>query len=278
MKSVNFVAGVLSCGVLLAAGAARADLTTTTEITIAGMPTGIPKSSTVRMVKTNYERIETSQQIGATTTKTVMLRDCKKNQSIQLDPKLKIYAVMPALLDRSGRMKNQGGGRAATGKMVVSCTLKDLGAATILNRKTRHYRVNMTMQSSGCAGSGTIKSKQEIWVSDVRAESPCKFDRDLIPAMEAVTRRDCKLQIVTKGDYKKYGTIMSGLILRQNTYNGDTLTMTQQVTSLSQAKLSDSLFKVPAGYKKVSPEEFQKLRSKAMFPGGMGGMFHTSQH
>jgi hypothetical protein len=257
---------------------AHADLKYTTETEIAGMPAGVPKSTMVRMVKPNLERIETVQKIGPASIQTVMLRDCKKNQSIQLDPQLKIYTVMPALLDSNGRMSTRGSGGASTGKMSITYAVKDLGSETIINRKTRHYSVAFTMQSSGCAGTGKISSKQEIWVSDVRGASPCKFDRDMIPGMAAVTHRNCKIKVETKGDAKKYGVIMDGLILRQKTYNGNTLLSTQEVTALSQSKLNDSLFKVPAGYKKVSPQEFQKLRSKAMLQGGMGGMFKLPQH
>jgi hypothetical protein len=43
------------------------------------------------------------------------------------------------------------------------------------------------------------------------------------------------------------------------------------MTSLSQAKLGDELFAVPAGYKKVTPDEFDKQKQAAMMKAMMGG-------
>jgi hypothetical protein len=40
--------------------------------------------------------------------------------------------------------------------------------------------------------------------------------------------------------------------------------MTQEVTMLTRAKQDDNLFAIPAGYREVKAEEFQKLKSQAM--------------
>jgi hypothetical protein len=41
---------------------------------------------------------------------------------------------------------------------------------------------------------------------------------------------------------------------------------------LSQAKLGDELFTIPADFKKVSPEEFQKAQSEAMVKAMQAGI------
>lgn len=264
-------------GVLGVCSVAHADIKYTTETTLAGMPEGTPKSVALRAVKPNFERNEARQQIGAYEMQNVSIRECGKKQTIQIDPKLKIYAVVPDF-GSEGTAGAAGGGstpdanKPATGKMVMTYAIKDLGEETILNFKARHYLIETEMTSSGCAGNGTTKLKQEIWVSDVRDANPCPNDNSNTSISEAMSRRDCKIEVETKGDYDKYRDIYKGLILRQIMYNGDKPMMTMEVTSLSQAKLGDELFTVPADFKKVTPAELQKAQSDAMMKAMRAGV------
>jgi hypothetical protein len=271
MKNWLVVLGVLGVG-----GMAHGDIKYATETTIAGAPAGTPKTVTLRAVKPNFERSETTQKFGPMETKTVSLRECGKKQTIQLAPDLKIYAVIPDYGSEGdaggGTGSTPGANKPTTGKMVMTYAVKDLGEETILNFKTRHYMIETEMVSSGCAGNGTTKLKQEIWVSDVRDANPCPNENSITSMSQAMSRRDCKIEVETKGDFEKYTEIYKGLVLRQIMYNGDAPFMTIEVTMLSQAKLGDELFTIPADFKKVSPEEFQKAQSEAMVKAMQAGI------
>lgn len=267
---------LMTSGVLLICSMAHADIKYTTEMTLVGAPEGTPKTITLRAVKPNFERSETQQKIGTYEMQNISIRECGKKQTIQLAPKLKIYAVVP---DYDGESVPGGEGgstpkadKPTTGKMVITYAVKDLGEETILNFKTRHYMIETETESSGCAGQGTNKLKQEIWVSDVRDANPCPNDNSITSMSQAMSRRDCKIEVETKGDFDKYREIYKGLILRQIMYNDDKPFMTMEVTSLSQAKLGDELFAVPADFKKVSAEEFQKAQSDAMMKAMTAGI------
>lgn len=89
---------------------------------------------------------------------------------------------------------------------------------------------------------------------------------------KSMSHGDCKVQVELKGDSDKFLNINKGLILRQKMYNGNMPLMTTEVTSLSQAKLGDELFTVPADFKKVSAEEFQKAKTEAMVKAMQAGI------
>jgi hypothetical protein len=267
---------LVALGVLGVCSMAHADIKYTTETTLDGAPEGTPKTTTLRAVKPKFERSETTQKIGPMETKSISIRECGKKQTIQIAPDLKIYAVVPDNNGESGTGGAAGStpkaSKPATGKMVMTYAIKDLGEETILNFKTRHYMIETETQSSGCAGRGTTKLKQEIWVSDVRDANPCPNENPFTSISQAMSRRDCIIEVETKGDFAKYTEIYKGLVLRQKMYNGDAPFMTLEVTSLSQAKLGDELFTVPADFKKVSPEEFQKAQSDAMVKAMQAGI------
>jgi hypothetical protein len=272
---------LVALGVLGVCSMARADIKYTTEMTLAGAPEGTPKTTTLRAVKPNFERTESRQKIATYEMQTISIRECGKKQTTQLAPNLKIYAVVPDYDGEGGTA--QGGstpkaGKPATGKMVMTYAIKDLGEETILDFKTRHYMIETETVSSGCAGDGTNKLKQEIWVSDVRDANPCPDDNTITSMSQAMSRRDCKIEVETKGDFDKYREIYKGLVLRQIMYNDDKPFMTMEVTSLSQAKLGDELFTVPADFKKVSAEEFQKAQSDAMVKAMTAGIGFESDN
>lgn len=275
MKKLLIALGVLGLGTL-----ASADIKYTTEMIAASAPEGMPKTKMVRAVKPNFERTETQQEIGAYQMQTISIRECGKKETIQLAPNLKLYAVVP---DSEGSgmpgmnapiPQKPTAGKATTGKMILTYNIKDLGEETLLgNFKTRRYMTETQTQSSGCAGEGTAKVKQEIWVSDVRDVNPCPQTNGHPAASiaQGMSHKNCAVEVETKGDFKKYGEIMNGLILRQKTYDGDKLLMTTEVTSLSQAKLGNELFTAPADFKKVSAAELQKAQSEAMVKAMMAG-------
>ncbi len=267
---------VAACGMLGACSAANADIKYTTETTMEGMGDAIPKSVTLRAVKPNFERSEMRQTIGTYQMNHITIRECGKKQTITLDPALKIYAIVADGESGSDEVapdgKPQKKGEPKTGHMVMSYKVQDLGEEVVAGFKTRHYMIDTEMTSSGCAGNGTTKLKQEIWVSDIRDANPCPADSATTNMGDAMSRNDCKITVETKGDFARFNEIYKGLILRQKTYNDGKVMMTTEVTMLSQAKFEDdTLFTVPADYKLVSSKAFQKAQSEAMMKGMMGG-------
>lgn len=269
---------IAACGMLGACSAANADIKYTTEMTMEGMGDAMPKTITHRAVKPNFEREEIRQTIGTYQMNNVTIRECGKKQTIKLDPGLKIYTVVPdgeagAGIMPDGKPKPQNQKKEPrTGHMVMTYAIQDLGEEEVAGFKTRHYMIDTEMTSSGCAGNGTTKLKQEIWVSDIRDANPCPADSSPSSISDAMSRSDCKITVETKGDYARYGEIYKGLILRQKTYNGDKVMMTTEVTMLSQAKFEDdTLFAVPADYKQVSEKEFQNAQTQAMMKAMMSG-------
>ena len=260
-------------GVLLSCLAARADITYTTEMMLAGETEGTPKTVTTRNVKPNFERIETTQKIGMVETQTIVIRECGKKLTIQLEPDLKLYSVIPDY-NGEGALGAEAGStpdaekadadKPATGKMIVTYAVQDLGDATVLNLKTRRFMVDVTTESLGCAGEGTSTEKMEIWASDIRDAAACADENSAAAMSKAMSNGVCKIEVQLKGDFDKMIKISKGLVLRQKMYNGDTAFKTVEVISLSQAKLGNELFTVPADYKKVSAEDFQKAQSEAM--------------
>jgi hypothetical protein len=264
---------LVGCGVLVAAGAARADLKYTQETTMAGNENY--KSITMRAVKPNFERTESSADMGVYKSQDVTIRECGKKQTIKLAPDLKIYAIVPDGNAAAGGAPSTSGsnnsGKPTTGKMVMKYSVQDLGVEEVAGYKCRHYTVEMTTTSSGCAGNGTTNMKYEYWVSDIRQPNLCPNDASYGSVSEAMSRHDCKIEVVQQGDVQAYNEMNKGLVVKQIIYNGDKPMMTMTMTSLSQAKLGDELFAVPAGYKKVTPDEFDKQKQAAMMKAMMGG-------
>ena len=273
---MNWTKAIAVCGVLGVSGvAAHADINYTQETTMASMANY--KSVMTRAVKPDYERYETRSETGAYKTHDITIRKCGKKESIQISPDLKIYAIVPDNTGEPGAAPGLGtkpannNGKPTTGKMVMKYTVKDLGVEEVAGYKCRHYVVEMESTSSGCAGNGTTKHKYEMWISDIRQPNPCPSDSTVTSVSQAMSRPDCNIEVVQQGDVQAYTEMNKGLVVKQIIYNGDKPMMTMVITSLSQAKLGDDLFTVPAGYTKVTPEEFNQKKQAAMMKAMMGG-------
>lgn len=79
-------------------------------------------------------------------------------------------------------------------------------------------------------------------------------------------KNDCKISFERKGDTKAYDEAMRGLALKTIMFNDQTgkPMSSREITLLVFPKLDDSEFAVPSGFKKVSRDEYQQARSKAM--------------
>jgi hypothetical protein len=263
-------ASLLALGVL-AASPSHADIKYTQVMKMAD---GTPANSITKYVKQNAERTETNMKFGPVEMKTISIRLCEKNQSFKIDPRLKIYT-----LENSGSGAGETGaaqngasakpagntGAAGTGKMTVTSTVQDLGTGKVAGFETRHYMITSKMQSSGCAGNSSLDSKMEVWVADIRDAVPCQQNGPNYAEMAGGnSRSDCKIAFEQKGDTAAISKVYSGLVMRMKMYNGNQVIATQEVSMLSQAKLDDEPFAVPADYKQVSEQEFQQAQQRAM--------------
>jgi hypothetical protein len=192
-------------------------------------------------------------------------------QTIRLEPRLKLYTITTdeqgnatAGASQTAGAAQPGAAKANTGKVVVTSNVQDLGEEEIAGHKARHYMISMRMQSSGCAGDADHSTKMEIWTSDIPDAVPCNNAGPDYSAMMGTARPACKMSFEQKGDVAALAKAYRGLIMRMKMYNGDKVTMTQEVTMVSRAKLTDDPFAVPADYKQVSEQEFQQAQSRAM--------------
>src|SRR5690349_16392476 len=120
---------IVACGVLgVCSAVAHADINYTTETTMPEMANY--KSVMVRAVKPNFERYESTTDMGTYKTQSITIRECGKKQTIKLAPDQKIYAIVPDSTDTSngGSASTPGNnsGKPTTGKMVMKYAVKDL--------------------------------------------------------------------------------------------------------------------------------------------------------
>lgn len=258
------------------ASSARADIKYTQETRMNEEQNAAPTSVTTRMVSPDAERTDIKSNYGKTQFNQSTIVLCKDRQEYQVDDGLKIYTVK-SLDDKTkpgGQKPEKGSDKEREqkdGKIVATYTVKYLGEEMVANFKTRHYMITTDMQMTGCIGDGRIESKVEVWVSDIQDASACAPKYDASSAYAAMAQGDCKMTFEQKGDAEAYAKVYTGIVLRQKMYMGDKVLMTTEVTSLSQAKLDNTPFAIPAGYKQVTAEEFQTQQSAAMMQAMMTG-------
>ena len=278
-KVATNLARFVMCGatgvLLMTAPAVRADIKYTQVMRMAedaGNKNQQPLNSTTKYVRQGAERMETTMQMGPVKMQNISIRLCEKKQTIKIEPRLKIYTIAedapakPAgattAADKPTEAKTN---KSGTGKMIITTNVQDLGEEEIAGFKTRHYMLTMRMQSSGCAGDSDNTMKMEIWTADIRDAVPCEQTGvDYKSMLGTSAKPTCQIDFEQKGDVAAVTKAYTGLVMRMKMYNGDKVSMIQEVSMLSQAKLTDDPFTIPAGYKQVSEEEFQKAQSQAM--------------
>jgi hypothetical protein len=284
----RFFAVAAAC--FLSVGVAHSDVKYTQAMRMPGVGgaftagDGAPLNSTTTWIKKGAQRVEMSQQIGAFKWQEATLTLCEKRQSIRLDETLKIYTV--SSLDGSSSTTVSAGAKStaakaadakpSTGKVTMTVSVKNLGEETVAGRKARHYMISTRYQMSGCAGNGDNTSKMEIWVTDYQlpdfncGDKPGDW-RGYVRASDS-----CSITSEQKGDVAAWQAAYKGLVVKMKMYDqaGTKEVMTQEMTALSEAKLDDTLFTVPAGFKQVSAKEYDDARQQAMMKGmqaSMGG-------
>jgi hypothetical protein len=267
---------------VLSAGVAHSDVKYTQTMRMPGVgaattaaTNGAPLNSTTTWIKKGAQRVEMSQQMGAFKWNETTLTLCEKRQRIRLDPSLKIYTV--ASLDETRSITNTqdatkptaakpAAGKPATGKVVMTVSVKNLGEETVAGRKARHYMISTRYQMSGCASDSDMNSKMEIWVADYQlpdfncGDKPGDW-RSYVRASDG-----CSITSEQKGDVAAWQAVYKGLIVKMKMFDeaGTKEVMTQEMTSLSEAKLDDVPFTVPADFKQVSAKEYDDARQQSM--------------
>ena len=240
----------------------------------------VPVNSITTFIKDGAERTEMAMQYGPMKVNNVALTLCAEKQTIQLDPALKIYSVAPmdgdeTKPDDAGDADNvdKPQGKPRTGKITSTVAVKKLDDETVGDYKCRHAMIETQTKMEGCAGNGEIKSKVEIWTADYKLPNlDCRKNFDPMKMMPRMMGGDCKIAFEQKGDVAAMGEAMRGLVVKMKFTAPDGKTaMTQEITSLSDAKLDDALFTIPADFKQVSEQEFQKQRAQAMLQAMKGG-------
>lgn len=273
-------------GLLAAAlSPARADLRVTSQMVIGGPDASQAKSApgptirTTTFYKDMNEREETTMDMmGLFHSTEVTLTLCDKQQTITMDPALRLYTVepiggapyQPPSRDAKTVAKEP---KAGSGKMVTTFSVQDLGTEKLQDLDTRHSMITTRIQTSGCLGDADNTFKYEVWTA------PKKIQH--CPAQYAPTRtvagpNGCSITYEAKGDTAAMEKAMGGMVVQQKFYLDGKTSMVRELREWSEAALDPALFAVPAGYKQVSRPEYDKAKADAMKSGMMRGVTATS--
>lgn len=248
---------------------AQADIQYTQETRMPDRPGDKPFSTVVTYKRPGAERTETTYQFGTTEQKSVLLTLCSKKERYTLDTALKIYYATP-LVSSSAATKPTAVKAAAgqkTGSMTMTLvSLRDLGPQKVGQFNTRGYEIVTRMQTSGCMGNSDTRSKQQIFIAPQATLAGGGDGCNDMTSTSVDASSSCKTAMIQKGDWARYQRLTRGLPVRTRIFKdaGNTVQMETQTTKVSRAKLPGSLFAIPAGFKRVSLQEFQAAQSKAM--------------
>lgn len=279
LKNALSLTLLLSCALMTGASA---DIKYTQTMTVGSDPNAQPMMRTGHFVAPGKERDDTEMTMGNHKSKEGRITICATQETIRIDDTLKIYTIEDEKSGAAGNASSTKGKssksneKAGTGKYVTNVKITDLKPEKVANWDTKHYMVEMRSQGSGCVGNSSSYTKMELWVADVKDAHGCKnsgVDYSTIVGNGGnADGGGCKVTYETTGDFARLGRIWDGLLMRQKMYDKDgKVTMIQQVTSLSQAKLDNSIFAIPQGYTKLSVEDYNKKRQQAMMQAMMGG-------
>lgn len=258
------------CGTALLVALAApvwADIRYTTEMTMQMGGESQPTMTMTTQVKGKRERVDMDIDMGPMKMRRTTLTLCDLRQRMEVSDAAKIYAVSP--LDPASQVAMASRGpkepapkKTGTGQMITTVTVKDLGREKLGQFNTEHYMINMTIETTGCAGNDKNSFDSEVWVS---AAVPVFSCPDVWQPNYVTENDGCKISYVMKGDVKLFTAIHSGLIVQRKFTQPDGGAMIQRVTSYEgNVTLKDADFQAPAGYTKVSSGEFEQAAMKAM--------------
>ncbi len=251
---------------------------------------------TLNLYKDDKIRSETTMAMGPMTMQTVTISDCAAHQLYTVSPTLKIYtrstldSTKPAFLGSIGNMSMGGPGRgrpmmqqpqnqpSGTGKEIITYSMDDLGTEKVLELDCHHFMITMRTQSSGCPGNKDNTIKIEEWVADVQAGIACLHIGSSTsggPGADAAPDTNpCKVTTEVHGDVKGIWSVFGKLPARTKIYMDAAKPddyMLIELREYSKAPLDADPFAIPADYKEVSVDEFQKAKQQEMMQRMMGG-------
>ena len=228
---------------------------------------------TTTFLKNRRERLETSMQAGPMKIQQVELTLCDLEKKARLDPELKIYTsspLRPQLSELRNPMERDNKPEATvkpgTGTYTMTYKVQDLGVEKVAGLDTHHYRMQVNMVSSGCAGDSQNNIDREVWIADLpRLECPVRdVSGDFSLKASESDPSSCKIKVVQQGDVKLYLAAMRGEAVKEILYHDGAPMMTTELTEYSSAALEDSLFSLD-GLNAVSESDFQQqMQAKMM--------------
>lgn len=260
-----FVCGTALLATLVAPS--WADIRYTTEMTMEQGGESQPTMTMVTQVKGKRERVDMKMEMGPMKMQRTTLTLCDLRQRMEVSDAAKVYTVGPLnpssqMAATAQRAKSEGPKKTGTGQMITTVTVKDLGPEKIGQFNTEHYIINMTMETSGCAGNDKNSFDSEVWVS---AAVPVFSCPDIWQPNYATEDDGCKISYVMKGDVKQFMAIHNGLVVQRKFKQPGGGAMVQRVSSYEgNVTLNAADFQAPAGYTKVSSGEFEQAAMKAM--------------
>jgi hypothetical protein len=272
-KSTFIVAVLLMC---VSFGAAHADVkyTVVTNYTslgksAAGSKTPHSSETITYFITANKKRMEYERKNLIYTSDDVRITRCDLNQRFRIDNALKIYTV--SALNAKGIIsaptEKELTEDLPSGKVDTHISLQKVGSEKVNGIETTVYHVQMHTQYSGVLTIHESDYDGKMWIADVQGDMTCDSPKPLRASYTQIEDLSTGKRRVTyeiTGDIDEMNAISSKLPMRQEGITGDSK-ISENITGLSTAELDDSLFEVPAGYRKVSSEEYEKLRSKAEF-------------
>ncbi len=225
------------------------------------------KETDTYYVTNNKSRWEHESGNQTYTAKEISITRCDLNQRFHVDNALKIYTV--SALDAKGKIsqptEKELKENLPTGKIETHYSLQEIGAEKIKGIDTKIYQLKITGKYSGIVAGHGSDYNGKIWVAGLQRNVSCDLP-DAMPKsytqIEALSTCKRKMIYENTRDVDAMNQLSSKLPLRGiGTAEGQTVS--GEVTSISQDKLNDSIFDIPAGYRKVSSDEYENLRSDA---------------
>ena len=274
-KNVAFASLLLVCA--LTAGA-HADIKYSQRMTTGDSDTTL--MHTTHFVANGKERDDTTMKMGnyESTESNVYL--CQTKQTFRIDRALKIYTVSEAAAGKPGNTSNvpsknsSNNDKPGEGKVSLNIKITDLPDEKVAGFDADHFEAVLHTKTSGCIGNSDTTVKMEMWVSKIKNATACKesgVNYNDILGYGGGKEDKCKITYQTTGDVARFNNAWNGIVLRQKIYQDGKLVTVQEVTSLSQAKLDDATFAVPAGFTILSEKDYNDRRQKAMMEAMMGG-------
>ncbi|MBN9417821.1 MAG: hypothetical protein J0I12_20395 [Candidatus Eremiobacteraeota bacterium] len=245
---------------------AHADVRYTKKVTFNQGDADGMSMNTTTFLKNRRERIDTVMQAGPMKIQQSELTLCDLEKRARLDSELKIYtssSLRPHLLEKRNPMgqeeKPEPEVKPGTGTYTMTYKVQDLGVEKVANLDTHHYRVQVLMESTGCAGESKNTIDREVWIADL--------PRLVCPVLDATgdfSMEQCKIKVIQKGDVQLYMAATRFEPVKEIMYQDGKAMMTTELTEYSNAALDDSWFSLD-GLKQVSDGEFQQqMQSKMM--------------